>query len=126
MRILLVLGAVGMAKAIAFGAFGAHGLAKQATAEQLAIWQMAVDYHTYAALGLLLIGVVRLCPSATLHSRNLGIAGALLVLGAVLFSGSLYSMVLAGQRWLGFMTPVGGIIMMLAWLYFAWIAWRIR
>lgn len=127
MRILLVLGAIGMAKAVAFGAFGAHGLAKHASAEQLAMWKIAVDYHTYAALGLLLMGAIpRLLSPRVSHVTGFGVAGALLALGAVLFSGSLYGMVLVGQRWLGFVTPVGGIMMMTAWLYFAWIAWKIR
>lgn len=127
MRALLVLGAIGMAKAVAFGAFGAHGLAKYASAEQLAIWKIAVDYHTYAALGLLLMGVMpRYLSSSASHVTGFGVAGTLLALGAVLFSGSLYGMVLVGQRWLGFITPLGGIMMMAAWFYFAWIAWKIR
>lgn len=122
MKTWLVLGAVALALAVAFGAFGAHGLAKRVGPEQLAVWKTATDYHTYAALGLLLMGVMlRLFP----ESSGFSYAAVLLVVGATLFSGSLYLLVLTGQRWLGPITPLGGLTMMAAWLYFAWVAWRL-
>lgn len=122
MKTWLVLGAVALALAVAFGAFGAHGLAKRVGPEQLVVWKTATDYHTYAALGLLLMGVMlRLFP----ENSGFSYAAVLLAAGATLFSGSLYLLVLTGQRWLGPITPLGGLTMMAAWLYFAWVAWRL-
>jgi|SRR5699024_4569237 len=122
MKTWLVIGALALALAIALGAFGAHGLAKHVGPEQLSVWKTATDYHTYAALGLLLMGVMwRLFPEVA----GFNYAAILLAVGAALFSGSLYLLVLTGQRWLGPITPLGGLTMMAAWLYFAWVAWRL-
>lgn len=123
MRIWLIIGAVAVACGIMLGAFGAHGLAKQVEPAQLAVWKTATDYHLYAAFGLLFMGVImQLFPEA----KGVNRAATLLAIGAFFFSGSLYLLVLTGQRWLGPITPLGGIIMIVAWFYFAWIAWRLR
>ncbi len=122
MKTWFVIGALGVALAIALGAFGAHGLVKRVGPEQLAVWKTATDYHLYAALGLLVMGVMlRLFP----ESNGVNHSAMLLAVGAILFSGSLYLLVLTGQRWLGPITPLGGLTMIVAWLNLAWVAWRL-
>jgi uncharacterized membrane protein YgdD (TMEM256/DUF423 family) len=94
------------------GAFGAHGLKSRLSAEMLAVWQTAVQYHAWHALGLLAVGL--LLPSP--WSRA---AGLLLVAGIVLFSGSLYALALGAPRVLGAVTPFGGLALIAGWLSFA-------
>ena len=115
-RIFVALGALSALAAVALGAYGAHAL----PANDTTTWSKAVNYQMAHALGLLLVGV--------LAGRWPGLAvrwaGALLVVGTLLFSGSLYALVLTGVRGLGWLTPFGGIAFMLGWLLLAWAAWR--
>ena len=94
MRIFVVLGSFNMLLAVALGAFGAHGLKSRVNTEMLAVWQTAVLYHLVHALGLLLVGLL------ALH-LPVRAAGWTLLVGIVLFSGSLYLMGLTGIRPLG-------------------------
>ncbi|TVR65033.1 MAG: DUF423 domain-containing protein [Candidatus Competibacteraceae bacterium] len=112
-KVFLGLGSFAMLLAVAMGAFGAHALKKTLTAELMAIYETAVHYHFYHALGLLVIGVLasRL-PDTTLLRGS----GILMAAGLLLFSGSLYALSLSGIRWLGAITPIGGIAFLLAWL----------
>lgn len=112
MKIFLLLGSVNMFLAVALGAFGAHGLKSRVSAESLAVWQTGVLYHLAHALGLLLVGLL----AAHLPVRN---AGWMLFAGIVLFSGSLYLMVLTGIRSLGMITPFGGVAFLAGWLLLA-------
>lgn len=98
--------------AVGLGAFGAHGLKARLSAEMLAVWQTAVQYHAWHALGLLAVGF--LVPSVWAKA-----AGALLAAGIVLFSGTLYALALGAPRGLGAVTPVGGLAFILGWLCFA-------
>lgn len=112
----LIFGSIGMALAIAAGAFGAHGLKKVLAPEQMNIYETAVHYHVYHALGLLVVGLLTLhFPSTPL----LRWSGQLMLVGLVLFSGSLYALSLSGYRWLGAITPVGGIAFLAAWVLLA-------
>jgi len=121
MRAMLIIGALAVAVGIALGAFGAHGLAKRVDAGQLMVWKTATDYHIYSALGLILVGLMmRWFPSAPAWAA----AGGLIGLGGLLFSGSLYLLVLTGMRWLGPITPLGGVLMICGWIYFAFAAWK--
>ena len=97
--------------AVAFGAFGAHALRAILDAQQLAWWQTAVQYQFWHALALLAV--------AALRPRRASVIASLLGGGAMIFSGSLYLMALTDQRWLGAVTPFGGIAMILGWLLFA-------
>jgi uncharacterized membrane protein YgdD (TMEM256/DUF423 family) len=106
------LGALLAAAAVGLGAFGAHGLKARLSHEMLAVWQTAVQYHAWHALGLLAIG---LSPDAPWTRA----AGWLLVLGIVLFSGSLYSLALGAPKPLGAVTPIGGLAFILGWIAFA-------
>ena len=120
-RSALVLASLLLFLAVALGAFGAHALKSRLTPDLQAVWQTAVQYHAWHALALLAIGVLLLVrPDA-----RVGLAAWLFVAGIVLFSGSLYAMVLTGARGLGAVTPFGGVAFLAGWLAFAWGAWRV-
>jgi uncharacterized membrane protein YgdD (TMEM256/DUF423 family) len=116
-KYFLVIAAFSGFLAVALGAFGAHGLKTRLSPELMAVYQTAVQYHFYHTLALL--GVAMLLLRYPQHSVLLACA-ALLVLGLLLFSGSLYLMALSGVRWLGAITPLGGVALLLAWLLLAW------
>ena len=100
-----------MLLAVVAGAFGAHGLAGRIEARSLQTFETAVRYHLIHGLGLLAVGIlVRQGVGAPA-----GLAGALMSAGVVLFSGSLYWLALGGPRWLGPVTPLGGICLIAAW-----------
>jgi uncharacterized membrane protein YgdD (TMEM256/DUF423 family) len=121
-KLFVVLGALAGAAAVALGAFGAHALKARLTPDQLAVWQTAVQYHFWHALALVAIGII--ISAALPGSTTLRWAGWLMVAGLVLFSGSLYVLVLSGARWLGAVTPLGGAAWIAAWLLLAWAALR--
>ncbi|MBK9606245.1 MAG: DUF423 domain-containing protein [Betaproteobacteria bacterium] len=115
-RLTLFAAAIAMAFAVALGAFGAHALKARLAADALAVWQTAVQYHAWHALGLLGIGLwQRQAP----ESCALRVAALLLAAGIVLFSGSLYALALTGARGLGAVTPFGGIAFIAGWLALA-------
>lgn len=121
MRIFVMLGGVSSFLGVALGAFGAHGLKSRVTPEMLAVWQTAVNYHLVHALGLILVGILcLLIPEAPLFRT----AGWLLLTGTVLFSGSLYLLVLSDIRALGMITPLGGIAFLIGWLLLVIAAWQ--
>lgn len=101
---------------VALGAFAAHGLRSRLTPEILAVFETGVRYHMYHALALLAVSAAA---DRWPESSWPGVAGWLFVAGIVVFSGSLYGLALTGQRWLGAVTPVGGIAFMLGWVTLA-------
>ena len=108
---LLFLAALLGASGVGLGAFGAHGL-KARLGERITTWQTAVDYHLLHAVALLVVvALAREAASATLL-RGAGIAW---VVGVCLFSGSLYWLALGGPRWLGPITPLGGLAFIVGW-----------
>ncbi len=110
---LLLLGAANSGLCVLLGAFGAHALKARLTADMLATWETAVQYHFYHALGLLLLGVLALhWPASALLRTSAG----LILAGIVLFSGSLYLLAVTGIRWLGAITPIGGTAFIAAWV----------
>jgi len=102
--------------AVAFGAFGAHALRTRRTTEQLAVFQTGVQYQIMHALAL--VGVGLLGRGSVTGSLG-AVAGWLFVVGTVLFSGSLYLLVLTGIRRLGAITPLGGLCFLGGWLVLA-------
>jgi uncharacterized membrane protein YgdD (TMEM256/DUF423 family) len=87
----------------------------------LTVWETAVQYHLVHALGLILVGILcQLMPAASL----LRPAGWLLLAGIILFSGSLYALVLTGTKPIGIITPIGGVAFLIGWLLLALSAWR--
>jgi uncharacterized membrane protein YgdD (TMEM256/DUF423 family) len=118
-RIFALLGAVNAFVAVGAGAFGAHGLKKRLTAEMLGIFEVGVRYHFYHALGLFAVAWL-----ASQRAPAQGAAGWLMVAGIAIFSGSLYVLALTGTRWLGAITPLGGLCFLAAWACVAYGAWR--
>ncbi len=120
-KTFIILGSINMFLAVALGAFGAHGLKSRLSADLMAVYQTAVQYHSMHALGLLLIGIIAhwLGQSALINW-----AGWLLLTGIVLFSGSLYAMSFTGIRMLGAITPFGGVAFLAGWLLLALAAWK--
>jgi uncharacterized membrane protein YgdD (TMEM256/DUF423 family) len=102
------------ATAVILGAFGAHALKARLAAEQLASWQTAVQYHLVHALALLALALF-----AAASGRPIQLQAWLFSLGIALFSGSIYLLVLSGQRWLGPVTPVGGLCLIAGWISLA-------
>ena len=113
LRPALVLGALFALLAVMAGAFGAHGLRGVIDERGLEVFQTAVTYQIYHSLALVLVAIL---PVAGLSRRLLGIAAGFFVAGILLFSGSLYLLVLTDLRWMGPVTPVGGIGFMVGWI----------
>lgn len=114
MKALLIIGALDMAIAIMFGAFGAHGLKGRVSDHYISSWNTAAQYQLFHALGLILVAVLGLS-----QGLNFNASGWTLLVGSLLFSGSLYLLVLSGIKPIGIITPIGGLVMMSGWLLFA-------
>ncbi|MBX2813006.1 MAG: DUF423 domain-containing protein [Myxococcales bacterium] len=111
----LVLSAVFAGIAVAAGAFGAHGLKDKLDAQSLNAFEVSVRYQMYHALGLGLLSLVGWLRPQVPVSGPLW----LMLIGIVLFSGSLYGLTLTSWRWLGPITPLGGLLLVTSWLWFA-------
>jgi uncharacterized membrane protein YgdD (TMEM256/DUF423 family) len=119
-RLFFTLGSLSAFLAVALGAFGAHALKARLDTDLLAVFETGVRYQMAHALALLAVGFA--CtrwPGAAVTA-----SGWLFVAGTVIFSGSLYALALTGTRWLGAVTPVGGVAWLAAWLCLAWAAWK--
>ena len=116
----LVVAGILLAIATACGAFGAHSLKAVLAPERLQLWETAVRYQFFQGLGLMGVGLAM----RTLEAGVLRSAAVLIILGVVLFSGSLYGLALGAPRLLGALTPVGGLAWIAGWLLFAYGAWR--
>lgn len=125
---VLALAALLLALATACGAFGAHALKSQLSPERLQVWDTAVRYQFYQALGLLGVGLtLRVLDAGAAPPRAAGLvrtAAALIVTGVVLFCGSLYALALGAPRAVGVLTPCGGVAWLAAWALFGWSVWR--
>ena len=119
-RLFFALGAASAFIAVAAGAFAAHGLKARLAPDALAVFEVAVRYQMYHALGLFVCAwAAARWPGALATS-----AGWLFVAGTVVFSGSLYALSLSGVRWLGVITPLGGLAFLAGWLCLAAAATR--
>jgi uncharacterized membrane protein YgdD (TMEM256/DUF423 family) len=108
-------GAISALLAVAGGAFGAHALRARLTPDLLAVFETGVRYHMYHALALLAVAwAASRWPVGAVRG-----AGWLFIAGTVVFSGSLYLLSLSGQRWLGAITPLGGLLLLAGWLALA-------
>jgi uncharacterized membrane protein YgdD (TMEM256/DUF423 family) len=114
----IFLGALGGALAVVAGAFGAHALAARLGPRELQLWETAARYLMYGSFALVLTGL------GGLHGLRRGIDGAgwCLLLGSLIFSGTVFGLALGGPRWLGAVTPIGGTLMIAGFLLFAWAA----
>lgn len=119
---LLIVSALSGLFAVAMGAFGAHGLKGKITPELLNALQTGVHYQIYHTLALMLVLLI------SLHfpdSKELRWTCFAFILGMILFSGSLYGLALGGPRWLGPVTPLGGVSLMAGWAGLLVAAWRL-
>lgn len=114
------LGALICGIAVALGAFGAHGLREKLEPRMLEIFQTGVHYQMIHGLALLAYGLW--CRS--LSAADSSWIGYSFLGGILIFSGSLYILSLTGIRWLGAITPIGGVGFLVGWLGWAWILWR--
>lgn len=114
-NLFIGLGAINAFIAVSFGAFAAHKLKLSLSADYLAVIQTAADYQMYHALGLILVGLLCHRSQTKCNMR----AGWIMFAGIILFCGSLYLLGLTGIRWLGMVTPVGGVCFLTAWIILA-------
>jgi len=116
-NLFLVLAGLNGFIAVSLGAFAAHGLKSMLGPDLLATFQTGVQYQMYHSLALLAVGILVLqFPAQT----GLRIAGFLFLAGIIIFSGSLYVLALSGIRWLGAITPIGGVAFLAGWALLAW------
>ena len=108
----LRIASIMMFLAVAVGAFGAHALRSKLSEEMLSVFDTGVRYHFYHALGLFAVAWL----SEQLPSGLVQASGWALTVGIVIFSGSLYLLSFTGLRWLGAITPVGGVAFLVGWL----------
>jgi uncharacterized membrane protein YgdD (TMEM256/DUF423 family) len=114
-RLFFSLGTGSAFLSVAAGAFGAHALRGRLSPEYLAVFETAARYQMYHALGLFAVAwALSRWPGSTAQW-----AGWLFVAGTVLFSGSLYALALTGARWLGAITPLGGVAFLVGWFCLA-------
>src|SRR5579884_868174 len=116
------VGAALMALAVAMGAFGAHGLRDRLDAYSLTVYDKAVFYHFVHALGILLVAL--LARTGAIAPAGQTRVAWLLLIGIIIFSGSLYALAVSGVRILGAITPIGGLAFIIGWLVLIYEALR--
>ena len=115
MKGFVVAGALLAAAAVGAGAFGAHALADRLSAARLATWETAARYHLIHAVALVLLGAL----SARWPAPLLTVSAWLFTVGIVIFGGTVYALALGGPRWLGAITPLGGLSLIAGWIVLA-------
>lgn len=117
-RKYFAIGAIGAALAIAFGAFGAHGLKEMVSERMLQNFETGVRYQMYSALGIMIIAIAAklIGQTSSASEKKLAIGALLITIGTCIFSGSLYIMALTGATVLGAITPIGGVLMITGWI----------
>lgn len=123
-RIFLVIGAILASLSVAAGAFASHALKDRLAERALEIWETGAKYQIYHALALLLIGLLLM--RAETGANLLTVAGFAFITGIFLFSGSLYGLSLSGIKWLGAITPLGGVAFLVGWGCLAVAAWGLK
>jgi uncharacterized membrane protein YgdD (TMEM256/DUF423 family) len=119
-KTFLIFGCIFSFLGVALGAFGAHALKQKLSPELLQVFEVGVRYQMYHAFALFVV-------AWALHSWNIAGAAASgwwFIAGIVLFSGSLYALALTDIKWLGAVTPLGGLSFLIGWLWLAWNVWR--
>ena len=122
MNLWLLIAAINGALAVAFGAFGAHGLQGRIDAHAIEIFETGARYHMYHALA---IGLAALAVRSGAASIPASVAAGFFLAGIILFSGSLYLLALTGMRSLGFVTPFGGLAFLVGWIALGWAAIKV-
>lgn len=121
-KLFITLSSISAMLAVTFGAFGAHALKGKLDDYALGVFETAVQYHFYHSLALLAVGVIALSQPQTTMLKS---SGWLFVIGIVIFSGSLYLLGMTGQRWLGAVTPLGGLAFIAGWACLAATGWKL-
>ncbi len=121
-KLFLTLASLSAMTAVIFGAFGAHALKERLDDYSLGVFETAVQYHFYHSLALLAVGILALQLPA--HSL-LKSSGWLFFLGIIVFSGSLYILSMTGVKWLGAITPLGGLAFIAGWACLAAFSWKL-
>ncbi len=111
----LFVGLLMCAASVGAGAFGAHGLRSALDAEHLALWDTAARYFMYGGIAVCILGL-----AGRGSTVDLRLAGWLLFVGSLIFSGTVATIALGGPRWLGAITPIGGTLLIAGILVFAW------
>lgn len=119
----MAIGALFAFLGVALGAFGAHALRTRITPRDLEIFDVAVRYQLTHAMALLITGLILWWRGLDV-SRLLVITPWLFTAGIIIFSGSLYALVFTGKRWLGAITPIGGVLFLAGWLLLALALWQ--
>ncbi len=119
--IFLILGPLVCALAVLAGAFGAHGLRARLDPRGLELWETAARYCMYGGLGVTLVGLA----ASQWPRPGFSWAGGLLLIGTLIFSDTVGWLALGGPRWLGAITPFGGVLMVGGFLLFGWTALRL-
>lgn len=119
-KLFIIAGAISAFIGVAAGAFGAHALKSRLPPDLLAVFEVGVRYQMYHAFALIATAwIVGRWPGSVAST-----AGVLFIVGTVLFSGSLYLLSFTGIRWLGAITPLGGLAWLAAWACLAWAVAR--
>ena len=120
-KMFFIIGSVLAGIGVAMGAFGAHGLKNLVSTELLDTWDKAVGYQIYHALALFVVSWA--ITHWTSQAKIFGVGGWLFLGGVILFSGSLYLLVLTNTRWLGAITPFGGVAFVAGWFCLVLASW---
>ncbi|KWW20969.1 MULTISPECIES: DUF423 domain-containing protein [Bacillaceae] len=120
MKLFIILGAINGFIAVALGAFGAHGLEGKIPDKYLETWQTAVQYQMFHAVGLLVIGLL----AGKISSPLVNWSGWLMLIGIILFSGSLFVLSVTQIKVLGAITPLGGVSFLAAWVLMVIAAYK--
>lgn len=121
-RLFFVMGSFSAFLSVALGAFAAHVLKQKLAPEMFSIFEVGVRYHVYHSFALFVVAWA----SAHWDQTNFFAAGLLFALGILFFSGSLYLLSVAGLRWLGAITPLGGLCFLTGWFWLAYKVWQAR
>ena len=112
---VLVMGALMAAAGVGAGAFGAHALKNRLDVNDLAIYETAIKYWMYHSLGLCIVSLVM----TRIENIFMKLSASSIFFGALIFSGTLIALVLSGNRMLGAVTPVGGVLLIVGWVFLA-------
>lgn len=119
MTTLFKIASLACALGIALGAFGAHALKDIVEPYRLTVWEKAVFYHLFHALGIFVVLIA--CKVGFLEETSALRVSYILLAGIIIFSGSLYTLVYTNTSWLGAITPLGGVLFIVGWMYLAFI-----
>ena len=121
-KFFITLASLSAMTAVMLGAFGAHALRQRLDDYSRGVFETAVQYHFYHSLALLAVGLLALSQPQTVLLKS---SGWLFFIGILIFSGSLYLLSITGHRWLGAVTPLGGLSFIAGWACLAAIGWKL-